>query len=71
MSAHSSPWQKPGFEPDTAMAERARERNLNPVPLSSYYHMSPGRRGLVMGYAAVDEAEIGSAFNALKSIMPL
>ena len=22
MSAHSSPWQEPGFEPDTAMAER-------------------------------------------------
>ena len=54
---------------DCAMAERARVHNLNPAPLSSYYHAGAARRGLVMGYAAVDEADMGSAFAALKAIL--
>lgn len=41
---------------DVVIANHANELHLNVVPLSRYCHLSEPIRGLVMGYAALDES---------------
>lgn len=54
---------------DVTFVERLRTRNLNPAPLSSYYCHSKKKRGLVMGYAAVDEAAMASGMAEIAAIL--
>jgi GntR family transcriptional regulator/MocR family aminotransferase len=49
----------PGHE--RSLVERASNEGISLSPLSSYYLTSPGRPGLVLGYAGTSEAEIERA----------
>lgn len=49
------------FELETELVSRGREARILLSPLSRYFLQSPGRPGLVLGYAGATEAEIASA----------
>ncbi|EMH4164751.1 PLP-dependent aminotransferase family protein [Pluralibacter gergoviae] len=50
---------------DTALADRANARGILVRPLSRYYLNEPVQRGLLMGFAAMPEEEMESAFKLL------
>jgi GntR family transcriptional regulator/MocR family aminotransferase len=50
---------------DRAVARAAREHGVEAPALSSYYCSLPPRQGLLLGYAGVGEAEIGSSAKRL------
>ncbi|TKT69518.1 PLP-dependent aminotransferase family protein [Aquamicrobium sp. LC103] len=54
---------------DAAIARRANELNLNVVPLSRYCHFSDPIRGLVFGYAALDESSMRTHLSTLVEII--
>ena len=54
---------------DAAFVESLLTRNLNPAPLSSYYCHTNTKRGLVMGYAAVDEAAMASGMAVMLEVL--
>jgi GntR family transcriptional regulator / MocR family aminotransferase len=45
--------------------EAAQARGVLSRPLSRYYRRGDGRRGLLLGYACVEEANIEPAFRVL------
>lgn len=51
---------------DLALTAAARRRSLNVSPLSMHYRHGEPRRGIVMGYAALPEAAMPSAFARLE-----
>ena len=51
---------------DVAIAAAARRRGLNISPLSMQYRHSKAAPGLVLGYAAINEANMPAAFQSLK-----
>lgn len=53
---------------DRAIAAAAGEAGVNVAPLSLYFMDEPRRRGLLMGYAGVNEAEMDRQFPVLKRI---
>ncbi len=53
---------------DKAIAERANELSLNVIPLSRYYHEDPVP-GLLLGYAAVDEAVMEKMLSQLAGVL--
>ncbi|QNK72499.1 PLP-dependent aminotransferase family protein [Variovorax sp. PAMC28562] len=50
---------------DVAIADAARARGVLTRPLSRYYLRGGGRRGLLLGYACVEEADIEPALRVL------
>ena len=50
---------------DVAIAEAAQARGVLTRPLSRYYLRGGGRRGLLLGYACVEEADIEPALRVL------
>jgi len=50
---------------DVAIAARAEARGVLTRPLSRYYRRSGAQRGLLLGYACVQEADIAPAFRVL------
>jgi GntR family transcriptional regulator/MocR family aminotransferase len=50
---------------DVAIMEAAQARGVLSRPLSRYYRRGDGRRGLLLGYACVEEANIEPAFRVL------
>ncbi len=56
-------------ETDEAVAARAREVGLVLRPLSSYYAGKPRSQGLVLGYAAFDEAKLVDGVRALSEVL--
>jgi len=50
---------------DAAIAAAAQARGVLTRPLSAYYQRSGPRRGLLLGYACVQEAHIAPAFDVL------
>jgi len=55
----------PDGSDDVAIARAAQARGVLTRPLSAYYQRSGARRGLLLGYACVQEAHIGPAFGVL------
>lgn len=51
---------------DIAIAAAARRRGLNVSPLSMHYRHAKPASGLVLGYAAINEANMPAAFRSLK-----
>ena len=51
---------------DVAIAAAARRRGLNISPLSMHYRHAKPAAGLVLGYAAINEASMPAAFRSLK-----
>lgn len=51
---------------DVAIAAAARRRGLNVSPLSMHYRHARPAAGLVLGYAAINEANMPAAFRSLK-----
>ena len=56
---------RPGLS-DVAIAAAARRRGLNISPLSMHYRHTKPAPGLVLGYAAINEANMPAAFRSLK-----
>ena len=54
-----------GRATDTACAQRALDHGVAAPALSAYYQGAPDRAGLLLGYAAVPEAEIDRAARAI------
>ena len=54
---------------DAALAEAGRRRLLNLAPLSAHYLHGPRRNGLVLGYAALDEAATLSGLRTLGRVL--
>ncbi len=60
----------PDDSDDVAIAARAQTRGVLARPLSRYYLRSGARRGLLLGYACVQEPDIEPAFLALLQSLP-
>lgn len=56
---------------DSAITQRAAERQVLVRPLSRYYQTPNQQRGLLLGYACVAEDEMDKPFNALAECMAL
>jgi GntR family transcriptional regulator/MocR family aminotransferase len=54
---------------DTAVVAAAAAAGINLAPLSLYHHHQPRQAGLMMGYAAVPEAEMDRLFPQIRSIL--
>ncbi|MEM0949733.1 MAG: PLP-dependent aminotransferase family protein [Pseudomonadota bacterium] len=54
---------------DVGFVESLRDRNLNPAPLSSYYCHTQKRRGLLIGYAAVDEVAMAQGMAEMAEVL--
>jgi GntR family transcriptional regulator/MocR family aminotransferase len=48
-----------------AIAQRAQQRGVLTRPLSHYYARGGAQRGLLLGYACVQEEQIAPAFEVL------
>ena len=57
-------WLADGFD-DAAVARAAARRRVEVVPLSAYSRRRMRRQGLQLGFAAVDEGEIGRGITEL------
>lgn len=55
---------------DVAIAREAQRRGVLTRPLSRYYQRDAGRRGLLLGYACVQEERIEPAFRVLLGCIP-
>jgi len=56
---------------DVAICEAAQARGVLTRPLSRYYLRGSARRGLLLGYACVQESEIAPAFLTLLDCLPV
>jgi GntR family transcriptional regulator/MocR family aminotransferase len=54
---------------DHAIVRRAADDGINLAPLSLYFNGAPALRGLLMGYAGVDETAMRRAFPKLRQII--
>ncbi len=54
---------------DIALAEAAADRQLNIGPLSRHFRHAPGKNGLILGYAAVEEPAVIAGFSKLCSLL--
>lgn len=61
-------WLDPRLS-DRALAEAARRRRLNVAPLSGHYRHGQARNGLVLGYAALDDAAMIGGLQTLARVM--
>lgn len=61
--------QLPGQADDVRLAEALKREDILVKPLSRYYAGPDKRRGLLLGYACVDEAEIGAAFFRMLKVL--
>lgn len=55
--------------PDTEAARRAQAAGVVVEPLSKYYHAAPAQNGLLLGFAAFDEAEMREAADRLRTAL--
>ena len=56
---------------DRDIARRAEEAGINVAALSSFYLRECPQPGLLLGYAAVPEAEMRAAVDSLRELMPV
>ena len=61
-------WLNPGTDA-RAVARAAAERNVEVVPLEDFWHGTPTRPGLQMGFAAVEPKEIERGLHELRKIL--
>jgi len=61
----------PDHVDDCAVAEAAKARGVLVRPLSRYYMGGQARRGLLLGYACVPDAQIQPAFDSLLKCIPI
>lgn len=54
---------------DTAIAQRAAERGISTMPLSSCYLQRPAVNGLILGYGGTNGQQIKQAVHELKKIV--
>ncbi|MEQ4531645.1 MAG: hypothetical protein ABN478_10175, partial [Mixta sp.] len=54
---------------DVAIAAAAHQRGVRVRPLSQYYMQGPTRRGLLLGFACVEEKNMLPAFTTLRQIL--
>ncbi|WP_275554258.1 PLP-dependent aminotransferase family protein [Mixta sp. Marseille-Q2659] len=54
---------------DVAIAASAHQRGVRVRPLSQYYMQGPTRRGLLLGFACVEEKNMLPAFTTLRQIL--
>lgn len=54
---------------DVAVAALALQRGVKVRPLSQYYMHQQERRGLLLGYACVDERQCQDAFGVLRACL--
>ena len=61
--------QLPADSDDVAIARLANAEGLLVRPLSRYYISEEKRRGLLLGFASIEEHEMASAFSRLAGII--
>ena len=59
----------PDKSDDVAIARDALYKGVSVRPLSQYYMQRQKRRGLLLGYACVNEQQIFTAFNLLRQCL--
>lgn len=73
LSPHDSGMHLVGFLPDDcddiAISRKAAEAGVIAPPLSSYYRGASARRGLLLGYAGVSDAEMRTASARLTDVL--